>query len=152
MSTPNMTGRDFHRTTEAIPRRPRKARSPLSTKKGTRGLPTRYDTVLLPFIFVRQYPGRPVIPVPDDVTSHERFLCVMFVPRKCCCWCRAGTQITLQSEILAKLIPKTVFCVAEMRFSKKIIPKQFCHVILWITNEYVWCNFWEINSRNKICN
>ena len=33
-----------------------------------------------------------------------------------------------------------------MSFSKKIIPKQFFHVILWITNEYVICDFREINS------
>ena len=38
--------------------------------------------------------------------------------------------ITLQPEILAKLIPKTLFHVTEMRFSKKIIPKQILHVIL----------------------
>ena len=37
-----------------------------------------------------------------------------------------------------------------MRFSEKTIPKQFFHVILWITNEDVQCNFREINSR-KIC-
>ena len=43
----------------------------------------------------------------------------------------------LQSEILAEWIPKTFFCVTEMRFSKKIIPKQFSHVFLWVTNEYV---------------
>ena len=35
-----------------------------------------------------------------------------------------------QPEIIAKLIPKTLFRVTEMRFSKKIIPKTFFHVIL----------------------
>ena len=54
---------------------------------------------------------------------------------------------TLQPEIIAKLIPKTLFHVTEMKSSKKIILKQFFHVILWITNEYVICNFREINSR-----
>ena len=53
---------------------------------------------------------------------------------------------TLQPEIIAKLILKTFFCVTAMRFSKKIIPKQFFHVILWITNAHVMCNFWEMNS------
>ena len=47
-----------------------------------------------------------------------------------------------------ELIPKTLFHVTEMRFSKNIIPKQFFHVLLWITNEYMICNFREINSRN----
>ena len=39
--------------------------------------------------------------------------------------------------------PTLIFHVAEMRFSEKIIPKQYFHVILRITNEYVKCNFWE---------
>ena len=34
-----------------------------------------------------------------------------------------------------------------MRFSKKIIPRQFFNVILWIANEYVIWHFREINSR-----
>ena len=38
--------------------------------------------------------------------------------------------ITLQPEIITKIIPKTFFHVTEMRFSKKIIPKQFFPVIL----------------------
>ena len=54
---------------------------------------------------------------------------------------------TLQPEILAKLTSKTLFHVTEMRFSKNIIPKLFFQVINWITNEYVICNFQEINSR-----
>ena len=54
---------------------------------------------------------------------------------------------TLQPEIIAKLIPKTLFCVTEMRFPRKIIPKQFFHVILRITNESLICNFREMNSR-----
>ena len=37
---------------------------------------------------------------------------------------------TLQLENIAKLIPKTFFDVTEMRFSEKIIPKQYFHVIL----------------------
>ena len=37
---------------------------------------------------------------------------------------------TLQPELVAKLIPKTLLHVTEMRFSKRIIPKQFSHVIL----------------------
>ena len=48
---------------------------------------------------------------------------------------------TLQPEMIAKLIPNTLFHVTEMRFSKKIILKQFFHVILWITNEYVIYQF-----------
>ena len=59
------------------------------------------------------------------------------------CGCRAA----LQPEIIAKLIPKTLFHVTEMRFSKKIVQKQVIHVILGITNEYVICNFREINSE-----
>ena len=62
-STPNMTGRRFHRTTEGIPSSSWKAKSPfasspikLSVKKGTRGVRTRYDTVLLPFISVVRCP------------------------------------------------------------------------------------------------
>ena len=37
---------------------------------------------------------------------------------------------TPQPEIIAKLIPKTLFHVTEMRFSKEIIPKQVFRVIL----------------------
>ena len=81
-STPNMTGRGFHRTTEAIPRRPWKAKRffvsrPIKTsiKKGTRGVHTRYDTALLPFISIALCPGRPVIPVPE-------IFC--FLGGKCC--------------------------------------------------------------------
>ena len=62
-TTPNMTGRRLHRTTEAIPRRPWKAQSPfasrhirISIRKGTRGVRTRYDTVLLPFISIVRCP------------------------------------------------------------------------------------------------
>ena len=39
-------------------------------------------------------------------------------------------ETTLQPEILAKLIPNTLFHVAEIMFSKKIIPKTLVHVIL----------------------
>ena len=42
----------------------------------------------------------------------------------------AEKRSTLQSEILAKLIPKTLFTVNEMRFIRKIIPKTFFYVIL----------------------
>ena len=38
--------------------------------------------------------------------------------------------LTLQPEIIAKLILKTFFHVTEMRFVDKIIPKQFFHVVL----------------------
>ena len=38
--------------------------------------------------------------------------------------------VTLQPEIIAKLIPKTLVHVTEMRFSEKIIPKTLVHVIL----------------------
>ena len=38
--------------------------------------------------------------------------------------------VTLQPEIIAKSIPKTFFHETEMRFSKKIISKQFVHVVL----------------------
>ena len=41
-----------------------------------------------------------------------------------------ASRCTLQPEIIAILIPKTLFHVADMRFSKKIIPKQFSKVIL----------------------
>ena len=71
-STPNMTVRRFHRTTEANPRRPWKAKNPFASRpikvsinKGTRGVRTRYDTVPLPFISIARCPGRPVIPVPE---------------------------------------------------------------------------------------
>ena len=37
--------------------------------------------------------------------------------------------ITLQPESIAKLILKTFFYVTDVRFSKKIIPKRFVHVI-----------------------
>ena len=33
-------------------------------------------------------------------------------------------NFTLQPKIMTKSIPKTLFYVTEMRFSKKIIPKQ----------------------------
>ena len=49
-------------------------------------------------------------------------------------YCKRGSggaeKITRQPEIIAKLIPITLFHVTEMRFSKKTIPKQFFHVIL----------------------
>ena len=51
---------------------------------------------------------------------------------------------TLQPEIIAKWIPKALFHVTEMRFSKRTIPQTLGHVILWITNEYVICNLGEI--------
>ena len=74
-STPNMTGRRFHRTTEWIPRHSCKAKTPLlvTIKTGTRGVRMRYDTVLLPFISIVQCPCRPVIPVPANSlrTTHE---------------------------------------------------------------------------------
>ena len=40
---------------------------------------------------------------------------------------RIGTH---QSEIVANSIPKPFFYVTEMRFSKKILPKLFFHVII----------------------
>ena len=71
-STPNMTGRRFHRTTEVIPRRPWKSKSPFAPRlikitinKGTRGVRASYDAVLPPFISIVRSPGRPVISVPD---------------------------------------------------------------------------------------
>ena len=39
--------------------------------------------------------------------------------------------------MIAKLFPNTFFCVTEERFSKKLILKEFVHVILWVTKEYV---------------
>ena len=67
-STPNMTGRRFHRTMEMIPARPWKSKSPsVSTpinkvqNKGTQGVRARYGAELPPFISIVRYPGRPVI-------------------------------------------------------------------------------------------
>ena len=87
MSAPDMTGRRFHRTTPAIPRRPWKSKSPFasrplktSIKKGTRGVRTRYDTVLPPFISDVRFPGRPVILVPESV-------CVCVCVCVCMCVC-----------------------------------------------------------------
>ena len=58
-------------------------------------------------------------------------------------------MITLQSEMIAK----TFFYVSEMGFSKKMIPKQFFHVILRMTNEYVQRKSREMNSgKNFLCN
>ena len=48
-----------------------------------------------------------------------------------------NSLFTIQPEIIAKTIPMTFFHVTEMRFFKKIILKQFMHVILSITNEDV---------------
>ena len=79
ISTPNMTGRRFHRTTEAIPRRPWKARSPfasrpirISIKKGTRGMRTTYNTVLRPYISIVRCSSRPVIPVPENAEIPQK--------------------------------------------------------------------------------
>ena len=65
-----MTGRRFHHTTEAIPCRLWKAKSPfasrpfkISIKDGTQGVRTRYNTLLLPIISIVWCPGRLVIPV-----------------------------------------------------------------------------------------
>ena len=44
---------------------------------------------------------------------------------------------------------KTLFHVTEMRSSKKITPKTFFFVILGIRNEYVICNFREI-EKNRV--
>ena len=69
-SAPSMTGRRFHCIMEAIPHRPWKAKSPLlpesrpirmSIKKGARGVCSRYDTVLLPFISIARCPDRPPV-------------------------------------------------------------------------------------------
>ena len=46
-------------------------------------------------------------------------------------------------EAIAKITPKTLFHATEMRFPKKRIPKHIFHVILWITNEYMICDFRE---------
>ena len=58
-----MTGRRFHRTTEAIPRRPWKSTSPFASrpmkiniKRGTRGVRARYDVALPPFISIVRSP------------------------------------------------------------------------------------------------
>ena len=76
-----MTGRGFHCTTEAIPRRPWKAKTSfasgpvkISIKKGTRGVHTRYDTVLLPFISIVRCPSRPVMPLPEKSESQNKKL------------------------------------------------------------------------------
>ena len=45
-------------------------------------------------------------------------------------WTQKIVVHTLQPENIAKLVPKTLFHVTEMRFSKKRIPKQFFHVFL----------------------
>ena len=73
-----MTGRRFHHTTEVIPSRPWKAKSPfasrpmkISIKKGMWGVRTRYDTVLLPFISIVRCPGRLVIPAPETRTANR---------------------------------------------------------------------------------
>ena len=62
----------FHRTTEVIPRRPWKSKSPLcsrpirtSISKGTQGVRARDDAILLPFISILRSPCCPVIPVHD---------------------------------------------------------------------------------------
>ena len=47
--------------------------------------------------------------------------------------------------LVPAVVPKTRFYVTETRFTKKIMPNQFLHVILWSTNEYVSCNLGEIN-------
>ena len=71
---PNMTGRRFHRTTEAIPRRPWKAKRffasrpvKISIKRVcegcARGMPRHLK--LLPLISIVGCPGRRVIPVPE---------------------------------------------------------------------------------------
>ena len=72
-STPNMTGRRFHHTTEAIPRRPSKAKSPfacrpikMNIKKGTRWGTHEVRHVLLPFVSNVRCPGRRVIPIPNS--------------------------------------------------------------------------------------
>ena len=73
ISTPNMTGRRFHRTMDMILARPWKSKSPSAstlikqcTNKGTQGVQARYDAELPPIISIVRYPGRPVISVPDD--------------------------------------------------------------------------------------
>ena len=63
-----MSGRRFHGTTEAIPRRPGSLKAPfafrpmkISIKKGTRGVHARYDAELPPFISIVRCPGHPII-------------------------------------------------------------------------------------------
>ena len=63
LSTKNVTGRRFYRTTEAIPRRPWKAKRPFTSRpckkgieKGTRGVRVRHGMVLLPFSSIVQGP------------------------------------------------------------------------------------------------
>ena len=77
-----MAGRRFHRTTEMIPHRPWKAKSPfafgskpikISINKGTLGVRVRYDAVLLPFMSIVRRPGRPVIWVPDKNRTQTPF-------------------------------------------------------------------------------
>ena len=68
-STPNMTGRRFHRTMEMIPALPWSSKSPsVSTpikqkvqNKATQEVRARYDAELHPFVSIVQCPGHPVI-------------------------------------------------------------------------------------------
>ena len=39
---------------------------------------------------------------------------------------------------------ENIFYVTAMRFSKKRIPKQFFHVIVWITDKYMQCDFQKL--------
>ena len=59
----------------------------ISIKKDTRGVRTRYDTVLLPFNSIMRYPGHPVIPVPDfrtEMNSPKNLANVRkIIPQKC---------------------------------------------------------------------
>ena len=79
ISTPNMTGQGFHRTTEVIPRRPWKSKSPFASRTiktskntGTQGVHARYDAVLPPIISIIRSPGRPVILVPEKSQITDR--------------------------------------------------------------------------------
>ena len=78
ISAPNMAGRRLHCTTEAIPRHPWKAKSPfasrpiqISVEKDTRGVRTRYDTVLLPFVSIVRCPCRPIIEAQQLTQNRE---------------------------------------------------------------------------------
>ena len=74
LSTPNRTGRRFHRTTEVIPRRSWKSKSPLASRHtktskntGTQEVRARGTTrhFLHSFVSIVRLPGRPVASVPE---------------------------------------------------------------------------------------
>ena len=136
LSTPNMTGQRFHRTTEVMPRRPWKSKSSfasrpikISENTGTQRVRARYDEVLPPFISIVRSPGRTIILVPDMIPTS--------IPEQNfgleCFPVRTGSMRGLDAWCLASI------CKRFWKHNFCLLPVRFVLTLLW-THAELPCN------------